>query len=74
MIESTYKYDQSGSPLHCNPFRLNYSAKFGICTVVGLNGKLVEAKYTLGTLECAYFNFNKCTMKIHGDANAKFSL
>ncbi len=30
--------------LHCNPFLLNYSAKFGICTVVGLNGTLVEDK------------------------------
>ncbi len=27
---------------HCNPFRRNYSAKFGICTVVALNGTLVE--------------------------------
>jgi hypothetical protein len=28
---------------HCNPFRLN-SAKFGICTIVGLNGTLFEAE------------------------------
>jgi hypothetical protein len=32
--------------VHCNPFRLNYRAKFGICNVVGLyvNGILVEDK------------------------------
>ncbi len=38
------------------------SSEFGICTVVvmGLNGTLFEAKYALGTLECEYFNFNKC--------------
>ncbi len=30
--------------IYCNPFRLNYSAKFGIRTVVGLNGTLVEDK------------------------------
>ncbi len=36
-------YDQSGTPLHCNPFGLNYSAKFVSCTIVGLNVTLVEA-------------------------------
>ncbi len=34
---------------------VSISAKFGICTVVFLNGTLVEAaiQYVLGTLECA---------------------
>ncbi len=33
------------------------------CTVVGLNGTLVEAKiYELGTLECAFFSFNMCLL------------
>ncbi len=40
---------------------LSISAKFGICTIVGLSGTLVVAKkYALATLECAYFGFNKC--------------
>jgi hypothetical protein len=30
----------------CSPFLVSISAKFGICTVVGLNGTLVEAKKT----------------------------
>jgi hypothetical protein len=37
-----------------------FSAKFGICAIVGLSGTLFEAKYKLGILECAYFSFNKC--------------
>jgi hypothetical protein len=53
------------------PFKISYSythtainfvsisAKFAICTVVGLNGTL-RLKYAHGTLECVYFSFNKC--------------
>jgi hypothetical protein len=29
---------------HCDPFRLNWCYKFGICIVVGLNGTPVDAK------------------------------
>jgi len=40
---------------------VSISATFGSCTVVGLNGTLVEAiKYELGTIECAFFSFNMC--------------
>ncbi len=40
---------------------VSITAKFDICTVVGLNGTLViKLKYANGTLECAYFSFNKC--------------
>ncbi len=51
---------------------VSITAKFGICTIVGLNGTLVdiEAKNALGTLECAHFSFKKLT---HDGANAKFS-
>ncbi len=30
--------------VHCNPFRLNFSAKFGIFTAMGLNGAIIEAE------------------------------
>jgi len=53
------------------PF-VSIGAKFGIYTVVGLNGTLVEAKLNIGTLECAYFSFNKCPVYNHDGANAKF--
>ncbi len=37
------------------------SAKFGICTVVDLNGTLVEAKmFTSPPLNVRIFIFNKC--------------
>ncbi len=35
-------------------------AKFGTCTVVSLNGTLVEAKMSTFTIESTHFNFNKC--------------
>jgi hypothetical protein len=48
LIESTMLFKvenilEKFDSLHCNPFRLP-GAKFGICTDVGLNGTLVEAK------------------------------
>jgi hypothetical protein len=46
----------------CKPFRQKNSAKFNICAMVSLNGTLFEAKIRFGTLECAYFRFNKFTM------------
>ncbi len=48
------------------------SAKFGICTVVGLNGTLFEAK--IGTFKfskCVFFSFNIYT---HDGENYKFSI
>jgi hypothetical protein len=45
------------------PF-VSISAKFGICTVVGLNGTLAEKKlkYALETPKCAYFSFKYCPL------------
>ncbi len=56
---------------HFYPFHVRLSAIFGTCTVVGLNGTLVEAKMLTFTLECTQFIFNKCT---HDGASAKFSI
>ncbi len=40
---------------------VSITAKFDTCTVMGLNGTLdIKLKYANGTLECAYFSFNKC--------------
>jgi hypothetical protein len=42
------------------PF-VSVGAKFAICTVVGLNGTLVETKiYAHSSVLSAYFNFSKC--------------
>jgi hypothetical protein len=41
-------------------YRSQVSDKFGICTVVDLNGALVEAKMFTVTLECMHFIFNMC--------------
>jgi hypothetical protein len=59
--------------VHCNPFRpaqnvlahtvirfVSIRAKFGISTVTGLNGTLVEAKIRKFKWPNAYFSFNKC--------------
>jgi hypothetical protein len=44
--------------IHCYPFRMSYcSAKFGTCTVVSVNGTLVEGKMCTFTLEPAHFIF-----------------
>ncbi len=49
------------------------SAKFGTCTVVSVNGTLVEAKMCTFTLEYTHFIFNKCPIYTHDGASAKFS-
>ncbi len=49
------------------------SAKFGTCTVVSVNGTLVEAKMFTFTLESTQFIFNKCPIYTHDGASAKFS-
>ncbi len=49
------------------------SAKFGTCTVVSVNGTLVEDKMRRFKGECAHFIFNKCPIYTHDSANVKFS-
>jgi hypothetical protein len=56
--------------LHCYPFLVS---KFGTCTVVSINGTLVEAKMFTFTLESTHFIFNYCPIYPHDDASAKFS-
>ncbi len=48
------------------------SAKFGICTVVGVNETLVEAKMCKFTLESTHIIVNKCTIYKQDSASAKF--
>jgi hypothetical protein len=49
------------------------SAKFGTCTVVSVNGTLVEDKMRTFMGECAQFSFNKCPIYAHDGTSAKFS-
>jgi hypothetical protein len=49
------------------------SAKFGTCTVVSVNGTLVDAKMCAFTLESTHFIFNKCPFYTHDGASVKFS-
>jgi hypothetical protein len=58
-----------GQHCSCYPFRV-ISAKFGTCTVVSVNGTLVESKMCL---ESTHFIFNKCPIYTHDGANANFS-
>ncbi len=51
-----------------------YSAKFDTCTVVSVNGTLVEDKMRRFRGECAHFSFNKCPNCTHDDASAKFGI
>ena len=51
------------------------SANFGSCTVVSVNGTLVEDKMRKFKGECANFNFNKkCPIYTHHRASAKFTI
>ncbi len=60
---------------HCTVIRfLRVSAKFGTCTVVSVNGTLVEAKMCTVTLESTHFIFNKCPTYTYDGASAKFSI
>jgi hypothetical protein len=60
--------------LHCKPFRVSYcSAKFGTCTVVSVNGTLVEDNMRWFKGECAHFSFNKYPIYTLNGASAKFS-
>ncbi len=46
---------------------------FGTCTVVSVNGTLVEDKMRGFKGECAHFSFNKCPIYTQDGASAKFS-
>jgi hypothetical protein len=48
-------------------------AKFGTCTVVNVNGVLVEYKMCTFTLESTHLIFNKCLIYTHDCASVKFS-
>jgi hypothetical protein len=52
---------------------LYVSAQFGTCTVVSINGTLVEGKMLRFEGECAHFSFDMCLIYTHDGANAKFS-
>ncbi len=49
------------------------SAKFSTCTVVRVNGTLVEDKMRRFKGECEHFSFNKCPIYTHDGASAKFT-
>jgi hypothetical protein len=49
------------------------SAKFGTCTVVSVNGTLVDDKMCTFTLESTHFIFSKFPICTHDGASAKFS-
>ncbi len=49
------------------------SAKFSTCTVVRVNGTLVEDKMRRFKGECEHFRFNKCPIYTHDGAGAKLS-
>ncbi len=49
------------------------SAKFSTCTVVRVNGTLVEDKMRRFKGECEHFRFYKCPIYTHDGASAKFS-
>ncbi len=50
------------------------SAKFGNCTVVSVNGTLVEDKMRRFKGEFAHFSFSKCPIYAHDGASAKLAL
>jgi hypothetical protein len=49
------------------------SAKFDTCTVVSVNGTLVEDKMRRLKSECTHFSYHKCPIFTHDGASAKFS-
>jgi hypothetical protein len=49
------------------------SAIFGTCTVMSVNGILVESKMCTFTIESTHFIFNKCPIYTHDGTSAKFS-
>jgi hypothetical protein len=49
------------------------SARLGSCTIVSVNGTLVEDKMRRFKGDCAHFRRNKCPIYTHDGASAKFS-
>ncbi len=61
-------------PKTCTVIRFVWvSAKFGTCTVVSINGTLVEDKMRGFKGECAHFSFNKCPIYTYDITSEKFS-
>ncbi len=52
---------------------MGVSAKFGTCTVVSVNGALVEDKMRRFKGECAHFSVKKCPIYTHDGASDKLS-
>jgi hypothetical protein len=52
---------------------LGVNDKFSTCTVVRVNGTLVEDKMRRFKGECEHFRFNKSPIYIHDGESAKFS-
>jgi hypothetical protein len=63
--------------LHAVTHVVSIRAQFGTCTVLSVNGTLVEDKMRTFKSECAQFRFNKCpiiyTKYTPDGASAKFS-
>jgi hypothetical protein len=58
---------------YCTVIRfVTVNAKLGTCTVVSVNGTLVEAKMCTFTLEPTHFIFNKCSIYTQDGASSKF--
>ncbi len=51
-----------------------FSAKFGTCTVVSINGTLFEDKMLRFKGECAHFGFNKYLIYTHDGAVLNLAL
>ncbi len=47
---------------------MRVSAKFGTCTVVGVNGTQVEVKMRRFKGECEHCSFNECPIYTHDGA------
>jgi hypothetical protein len=63
-------------PYHTVIRFVSVSAKFGTCTVVSVNGTLVEDKmrtFKGECAKCACLSFGKCPIYTHDGANAIFS-
>jgi hypothetical protein len=50
------------------------SAKFGTCTVMSVNGTIVEDKMRGFKGECAHVSFNKCPIYTQDSASVKFGI
>jgi hypothetical protein len=73
MLKSSGCYKHSDSPFHTVIHFVSTSAKFGTCTVLSVNGTLVEDKMRTFKGECPHFSFNKCPIYTHDGSSAKYS-